>query len=1361
MVEDRLHVARRAALGLRCLALLLVLAAWPRNVGALEPGKVPAPLAPWVPWVLEELGDQLCPGVGHEAQCVWPGRLELVLGASGGSFRLHVVVDRFARVELPGADKAWPQDVTVNRAAVAVLAEDGVPVVSLQRGSHVVEGRFHWSRLPETLAVPELVALIELNVLGQRVALPRRDAQRLWLKGDQLAVEEPESLTLEVFRKLTDDVPFRVETELTLKVSGKARELALPRVLPEGALPVGLSTKLPARLERNGDLLLQVYPGQHAIAIEALYPTPPERLSAPAAPPPWPNEEVWVFEPKTEQRQVQIPGELGIDPARTNLPQAWRSLAAYRLASGGALSFETLRRGQATSPPNRVMVQRDLWLDLDGQGYTVRDQITGSLSRSWRLDLLEGELGHVSANSVDQLITLHPESGARGVELRQRELNLTAEWRLPEATQGLPAVAWSENVEQLSSTLFLPPGWELLTVSGVDSVSQTWLSRWNLFALFYVLVVAIAVARLDRPVWGGLALLALVIAHEEPDAPHFSWGVVLLSIALLHGLPAGRFRQLVRVIAVVAGCFLLWSTLSFSVSQIRAALYPQAAQGYGLFDMPPPRGRSSPSKYEMAETRPEGGSAKVAAPDPDQELHEDMVSSAVADAYRQKGRSGYSLAQDPHALIQTGPSVPSWNWKWWQLGWSGPVDQAHRLQVYLISPRVNGVLSALRILLIGALTFWALRLVLLQARPPRPPRVSAPAAALLLVPLCLLASAFYARPAHADIPSPELLQELKERLAPPEGCVGNCVEVPRLEIEVQAGTLRVSAEVHAGARGSYQLPGPARSWLPTRVAVDGREPAPLRLGADGFFYVRLDAGPHRVRAEGPILGRDLTLEPGKTPRFVRVNAPGWEVTGLSDNGQIDGALSFLRKEPASASEPASATALGDAAALPTFGVLTRSFDLGVSWSVSSELKRVGPKGTLMLVKVPLLPGERVTSADVPSEGGFASVRLLADADSASFNSVLEPRAELALTAPAAAAYNERWVLGCGPIFRCDAEGIAPIQHEANGVWQPTFAPWPGESLRVRVARPAAAVGQTATIDNATLELKPGVRLLRAELEAALRLSTQTTYELELPEGAEVDSLSVDGRTEPIRQDGNRLKLVLAPGSRTLRASWQEPGGMSTWFKTPTVRLGQALSNARVSVHLPEERWLLAAGGPAWGPAILYWGHLVLILLLAPVLARLPRSPLQAWQWALLALGLTQVPLPVAGIVFGWFFLIAWSDVGRPERPLWFNLRQFGLIAVTLVFLGCLFGAVYDSLLNTPDMEVTGGGSNNRLLSWYVDRTAGELPEAWVLSTSLWVWRGVMLAWALWLASNLVRWLKWAWFEASAAGIWKPWRKARA
>jgi hypothetical protein len=1365
----------------RGLALLLWLLGivWGSPAAALELQKVPAPLQPWLPWVLEQLGDSVCPKLGEQAVCVWPGRLELQLNEAGGRFRLTVQLDRRGRVALPGGDKQWPQEVELDGGAAVVLEEGGAPVTTLAAGQHTLEGRFLWHRLPETLVVPARIALLQLSVNGQSVAQPKRDGERVWLKGEQAPAEQAESLTLEVFRKIEDQVPLSVDTQIVLHVSGRSRELRLPTALTAGSLPTQLESKLPARIEPNGELFLQVYAGQHELQIHAVYPSPPERLAAPRHAPPGPAREIWVFVPHTEYGQTEIKGGLSVDPLRTNLPESWRHFAAYQLAGGAELEFERPRRGQPNPPPNHLSLERELWLDLDGLGYTVRDHLTGSIERTWRLDLLQGALGHARVGGVDQLITMHPESGARGVELRQSALDLNAEWRLEDARSELPAVAWSENVEQLGSNLYLPPGWQLLHVSGADSASQTWLSRWDLFAVFFVLVVAAAVAKLDRWAWGVLALLALVAAQGEAHAPHFLWGVMLLCIALLAGLPAGRFRQLVRAFALGASLLLLGATLSFSVSQIRAALYPQLGDGGGMFDgvgevssdgsMPMPGAAPMPASAPLrmlqksAPTAAEAGSVKGGM------LSMELSGTGSLDSSAAPARRAYAgkddtarnalLEQDPNAQIQTGPGVPSWSWRSWRLGWSGPVERTHMLRLYLLSPAAVALLAVLRIALVGLLTFWALRLVWLRAQHAPPPGERRRAAPVTTALGLVLGSVLAAAPARADIPTPELLEQLKERVQPPRACEGACVQVPRLSVEVSDTRVQLEAEVHAAERAAYQLPGPVSRWLPTSIEVDGKAATALLLGDDGYLHVRLEPGRHRVRAQGLMAGRQLSLDPGTPPRWVTVNAPGWEVSGLSQSGQIDGSLGLVRPL---AVEGARDTAAEEApTTLPTWARVTRTFSFAVSWSVRTELERASPNGSLIVARVPLLPGERVTSADVAVEGGVATLRLTGDGQSVGFDSALEPRPEIALTAVADAGYSERWVVRCSPIFRCDARGIAPIQHGEAGNWQPLFAPWPGETLTLGVLRPAAATGQTATVDSARLELHPGVRLLRAELSARVRVSTQTRYELELPAGSEVDRLRVGTEDEPIHQDGSRLALVFAPGEHELYVAWQEPGGLRALFETPLVRFGSELINAELSVQLPDERWLLAAWGPGWGPAILFWGHLVLIALLAPVLGRLPRSPLKTWQWALLALGLTQVPLPVAGIVFGWFFVVAFSDYERPERALWFNLRQLLLLLLTLVFLGCLFGAVYDSLLETPNMEVAGSNSSERLLHWYVDRAPGTLPRAWVLSVSLWVWRGVMLLWALWLAHHLVRWLKWAWQEFSSAGVWKPWRKPPA
>jgi hypothetical protein len=70
------------------------------------------------------------------------------------------------------------------------------------------------------------------------------------------------------------------------------------------------------------------------------------------------------------------------------------------------------------------------------------------------------------------------------------------------------------------------------------------------------------------------------------------------------------------------------------------------------------------------------------------------------------------------------------------------------------------------------------------------------------------------------------------------------------------------------------------------------------------------------------------------------------------------------------------------------------------------------------------------------------------------------------------------------------------------------------------------------------------------------------------------------------------------------------------------------------------------------------------------------------------------------------------------------------------------------------MQIAGNGSFGTELQWFQDRVSDIHPQAWVLSVSLWFYRGLMLAWALWLAFALLDWLRWGWRAFSSDGLWR-------
>ncbi len=71
------------------------------------------------------------------------------------------------------------------------------------------------------------------------------------------------------------------------------------------------------------------------------------------------------------------------------------------------------------------------------------------------------------------------------------------------------------------------------------------------------------------------------------------------------------------------------------------------------------------------------------------------------------------------------------------------------------------------------------------------------------------------------------------------------------------------------------------------------------------------------------------------------------------------------------------------------------------------------------------------------------------------------------------------------------------------------------------------------------------------------------------------------------------------------------------------------------------------------------------------------------------------------------------------------------------------------------MWIMGNGSNNYFLQWFQDRSEAAFPQAWIFSVHVLFYRIAMLAWALWLALAMLRWLRWGWGCFSHNGIWRP------
>lgn len=1366
-------LVRRSALALLGLVLALPAAAQP-----LPRKDVPAPLQTWVPWALDGADERLCPTVGDSTVCLWPGRLTLAVDRTEARFSQEVVTDRPLWASLPGSDTLWPQEVRANGQPIAVVEREGVPSVWLGTGTFKLDGKLLYRKTPDSLAVPDDTALIDLTVLGKGVPFPKREEDGTLLLAQSAGEEEgADELQLKVFRKLRDGIPLFVETRVALEVAGKAREVRLTGALPAGAAPVSVRGDLPARLD-GAELRIQVRPGKFTIAIESRLPGNVTEIKPPAPLAPWPDQEIWVFAPNEKLRQVEIAGASAIDTSRTDLSDDWKPLAAYLLEKGAGLTIKETRRGEPEPAPDQISLRRTLWLDPGGSAFTVQDTFSGTLGRTSRLNLAKpGELGRVAVDGQDQLVTADPASSLPGVELRKNALNVGADGRLPRAAS-LPATGWDANVQSLSIELHLPPGWRVFSTGGVDRSPSAWDAQWTLFSFFFVLLTAIATGKLFGRVWGVVALATLVVCHREGGAPEFVWITLLVLTALLRVVDAPRWARVLKVTWAFSFVVLALLAVPFFIKQVRQGLFPQTAGGPALgggVDYGAVSGGGFGTRGMMPMTRqaaPMPEAPKVVEEEPAPEKMQSFSKSSGYTTNVFSGASNRLYEQEPNAIVQTGPGVPRWRWQSHTLSWSGPVDKGHRFRLTLLSPAANLFLALLRVALITALAVrfasasplvlpgrglasaLSLLMALLVGAPPataaEPPQQNTPNA-----PNQENASAAGAPRGGSGLPDSALLNELKEKLLRPAPCAPDCVTTADVLLTVEGTELKITAEVHAAAATAWTIPGPATSWVPRRVTVGAQaSPGLVRLD-DGFLHLRLPAGVHRVEVSGPLPPRDsVTLQFPIKPRRARVNAPDWQVDGVREEGGIDGSVQLTRRLKA-----AGAAGATEGTYEPWVEV-RRTFDIGVSWTAETIVHRVTPTGAPLVLKVPLLKGMLATGDQEVKDGAMV-ITLGPDQTDARWTSVIKPTPgeEVVLQAAEGKPWSEVWVVRCGPIWQCVTKGLPPVSRQENGALAEEYRPWPGETLSLSFRKPAGIEGETLTIDAATLDVKPGRRLTDATLTIDVRASRSTPLVLTLPAGAEVQSLTVAGEHRPIRPDGGKLTLTMDPGARQVVVTWRQNEGARLRIASPRVSLGRAAVNVQTTLHVPEGRWLLLAGGPSWGPSVLFWGVFLVMLLVAFLLGRVPSSPLRSWQWLLLTLGLTQIPIVAAALVAGWFLAFAWRERKAIEQPALHDLVQIALAIWTLVFLGCLYGAVHEGLLLMPDMQVTGNGSTNDTLSWYVDRTAGDTPAAWIVSLPIWAYRVAMLAWSLWLAASLVKWLAWGWRAYVSGGGWKPLRDA--
>ncbi|MFO1495833.1 MAG: hypothetical protein U1F26_14370 [Lysobacterales bacterium] len=1338
----------------------VLLGLWLTAAGAAT--EVPEPLRGWEAWVLHGEDFRQCPiqdlntlDSADGYACSLPDTVRIEIAAGQAQVRYTQRVYAAGYTDLVYADKVWPRDLSVDGKTAAVMPGYQGPRLWLEPGEHALSYQLDLRSAPDALQVPVAMRLLDLSVDGRRIFPLAREGTQLWLER-QVSTTEADALDTTVHRLWSDGIPQRLTTRIALHVAGKAREIRLGPAWPEGYELVSVSGSLPAVVEPGRMLRVQATAGSYQLELNARATALADTLTASLPGDNWPAQEVWSFAADHRLRVVDVSGNAPIDPAQGDVPSDWRSYPAYAMTEGDALSLSERSRGLGDDA-NRVQLQRQLWLDFDGGGYTVQDQLSGRMRQGFRLDLAAPyELLAASERGESLLVTEGAGAGLRGVELRYPNLNLETTARLPALLQ-LPAHGWNERLDGVSVSLHLPPGYRLLQASGVDRAPEAWIERWDIYEVFIAAFTVVLAWRFGGLRLAGVVAVLVVLGVHEPEVPRYSLIALLLLAIAWRMLPVGRLRMFVAVATLLcAGAFAL-AALPFAIDQARWALHPQLAGGYsvsGGLDF----GYAARSEavitdeaegIVVAEPAPPPPPAPPApaAPMAQEQIQQNYLSNVQNSASNLRAKRAGNLeryAKD--AVVQAGIGRPTWSWEQVSLGFDGPVDSAQMVSLWLLPPWLTALW---RLLLVAALAGIAL-LLTFSVRRVRP----APLAAALLLLLGGGASA-------AELPDASWLEALKQRLTEAPACAPQCVRLAETTVRLDGNRLQLSAEVHAEASLLVPVPIDDAALLDVAVRLDG-QPAAVLGRAEGSTagWVAVTRGVHRIDLVAEVRGDRVALDFSLTPAAVQADVPGWTVTGLRDGHLLSERLELVR-------EAASEAAAGSPTArvpIKPYVRIEREISLDLDWTVSTRVIRLAPQDGGFSVRVPLLAGEQPGDAGLKVEDGRAEVTLQPGVWETTISSRL-PRSEtLTLTAPEIGERAEVWRVLVGPSLSMQASGV-PVSEPQDGIgdelWVHEFNPLPGEQLTLTITRPAAVPGATLVADSVTLSSDIGTRSSTHTLSLQLRATQGGSHALTLPEGAELLSVAINGSALNLKLEAGKLTLPVRPGAQTLELSWRESAGVGLINRTPLVDLGLDAANIRLNLSLPSDRWLLRLSGPAIGPAVLYWSGLIVLLAIGYGLGRSGRALLPAGHWMLLVLGFSTFSyIPLFVVAIGFLALDARQRYLPGALGKWsFDLIQLLVAGLTVAAFLALVAAIPAGLLGSPDMHIAGGTGAYSSPGWLADRASGMLPQAQAISLPMWAYKAAMLLFALWLAYALLRWIKLAWQALTHGGGWKPLRRA--
>ncbi|MCY4129882.1 MAG: hypothetical protein OXG15_11680 [Gammaproteobacteria bacterium] len=1317
---------------------------------------VPPELDAWKDWVLEDHPNIYCPIDDTSARrlpCVWISELSVDLTSGTKdrvTFRITGQANADSSVELPSSDKR-PVAVQLNDLPASVGFHNDSARVFVKPGTFTITGHIDFDTVPRSLGIPRSAAIVRLSIDGEEVPVPKVEEGKLWLQSQALVQESENALRLDVYRRLRDDIPQTLDTWIRLTVDGEDRVETLGKLIFDGFDAISVNADVPVQITEDGTFLIQASRGVATLSVRAVSERVMSEFTPTSTGSHWPLSETWVFIARTQHRTVDIEGVEPVDPTLVDSP--FGSAPTYTVPLGTTLKLTNELRGDPNPKPALFNIAREIWLGFDGSSMVASDKIFANVQSETRIGA-DYDLGAVSVDGSNRLVTyLDKESGSEaGITLHPSERKVDAV-SLLNSRSDISANGWLIDSDSLNINLNVPPGWKLLWTSGVDRVDESWLSAWwNLWDIFICVLIVVVLYRVGGIPVAVVVSIAILFGYQEHTAPAIGWlllGVILLLDRQFSSDTAKRVTQIVYWTLLVPVAVI---SVYVAASNLRQAVYPQldAAIAPALT----PVAVANVDEVETLVVDPRSMIRRDNFDLPSPVVGKDQSKSSARNGVTESAAvvvSGNfirdSVAQQPIVAVQTGPGKPTWTWDQVTLDWTGPVSKDQRVGLTFLPPPATRVVFALI-----AVLHLLMLLIFVMAKvgnhidlPPRFRKVA---------PLLLLGIATTS--VNASFPDSELLEELEERLTALPECVPGCASLEQATLTMDdENELRLDLTILAGAEVAVPLPK-GTPYTSLKEVSQGGRPLPLLLSSNSDTFVVVDDGQNHLSMVFNVRDiDDLVIDFSLEPAHISKDVCCWRVSEGVESDRRRIVMNRQREDSDGVSLMSSTYEFQRPV------TVERELDLRYEPVVNTTVRINKNRAESISVEIPLLDGETVLDNDITVRNGSVILIFEPNVDVIRWRSSILLDDVLAISAPTYTERTEKWFVRGSDFWQFKGIGVTPSQSERNAT---VYLPRQGETLTLRLSQPTPVPGNTLTVNNVELTSTVGSRASTNTALFHIESSVADAFSIELPVGSMLEGVTIDGRDQPL-STGTLVNFPVTHGEHAYGVSWRMEEALGWLYRTPDLAFSGDARNVSHTVQLAKSRWILFLGGPAIGSAVLFWGVVIVTVLVGLTLTFLPKFPLTKVDAILVAVGATLANIWALLFVALWTLGVWWrARTNLGDLPVYvYRIIQMAVGLLAVVGLLALFFTVLNALQTPPDMYITSSSilgdrfsyspADSHLLRWFADESSVELPTAWVFSLPFWVYQLTMLAWSLWLVFALIKWVRTTFTALSVPTFW--------